>query len=106
MTLILYRLALLVLGHFIADYPLQGDFLSHGKNPNSPYPGFPWQWCMLAHTAIHAGAVYLVTGSLWLAAAELVIHWATDYLKCARLIGVNADQIIHLSCKVLYAVIG
>jgi hypothetical protein len=32
----------LIAGHALADYPLQGDFLSRAKNRSAPIPGFPW----------------------------------------------------------------
>jgi hypothetical protein len=102
----IHRLILLFAGHFLCDFPLQGDFLAKGKNPYVPLPGVPWQWCMLAHTAIHAGMVYLVTRNPWLALAEIVIHWATDDMKCAGWFGFTVDQCVHLACKSAWAVIG
>lgn len=73
----------LLVGHAVADYPLQGDFLARGKNHTAPLPGVPWWICLLNHAAIHAGAVALVTGSVMLGLAEFVIHAQIDYLKCA-----------------------
>lgn len=36
-------LCLLVAGHAVADYPLQGDFLSAAKNhKKTPYPDVHW----------------------------------------------------------------
>ena len=52
-----HMLFVLVVAHFLCDFPLQGDFLAKAKNPEAPLPGVPWQWAMLAHAAIHAGAV-------------------------------------------------
>lgn len=34
--------ALLLVGHALADYPLQGEFLSKTKNHRSPNEGIPW----------------------------------------------------------------
>lgn len=96
-------LALLIVGHALADYPLQGDFLAKAKNHKSPIPGVPWYQALFAHSTIHAGAVGLITGSLWLAMAELVIHTATDWAKCDGRISFNVDQTIHFACKIVWA---
>lgn len=95
-------LALLIVGHCLADYPLQGEFLSRGKNRFHPLPEIPWYQAMFAHTAIHAGFVGVITGSLWLGLAELVAHAIIDDRKCAGKISFNTDQALHLGCKVLW----
>lgn len=95
-------LALLVFVHALADYPLQGDFLAQAKNHTSPLSGVPWYQALAAHSAIHAGFVGLVTGSIALALAEFVIHAATDHAKCSGKISYNTDQAIHIGCKVLW----
>lgn len=101
-------LFLLLAGHALCDYPLQGDFLSRGKNAFNPLPGVPWYQCLWAHAMIQAGMVYLVTGNHWLATAEWIAHWFTDYAKCAGTFGegkraFNIDQAIHVGCKILWA---
>jgi len=101
----MHILILLIFGHALADYPLQGDFLARAKNRTAPIPGFPWWQALTAHAVIHAGVVYLITGSAGLAAAELVAHWITDDLKCRGKIGLNTDQAIHIICKIVWAVI-
>jgi hypothetical protein len=98
-------LALLVFTHMLADYPLQGDFLARAKNRAAPIPGFPWWQALTAHAIIHAGFVFLITGSFVLAGAELAIHWITDDAKCRGKIGLNTDQGIHIVCKVAWAAI-
>ena len=65
----------------------------------------PWWQAMAAHSFIHAGMVYLVTRSVWMAIAELGIHFVTDYAKCDGRISFNQDQAIHYACKVLWAVL-
>lgn len=100
-----HLLILLLFAHALADYPLQGDFLSRAKNKFAPIPGVPWFQAMGAHVMIHAGFVYLITGNVAVAVAEMVIHGLTDHNKCAGRIGFNADQAIHISCKVLWAAI-
>lgn len=98
----IHMLFLLFAGHAICDYPLQGDFLAKGKNLNTPIPGMAWQQLMLAHCLIQAGAVLLITGSVWLAVGELVIHYITDVSKCMGKIDFNTDQAIHYACKMIW----
>jgi uncharacterized protein DUF3307 len=99
------KLLFLLAAHCLCDYPLQGDFLSKGKNAFNPLPGVPWYQCLWAHSMIHAGAVALITGNLWLACAEMVIHFAIDYLKCRGTFGFNTDQALHVACKVIWSVL-
>lgn len=98
-------LILLTFAHAVADYPLQGAFLAKAKNRFNPVPETPWYQAMFGHCLIHAGAVWLITGSTWLMAAEFVIHWLTDDAKCAKKINYNTDQAIHIGCKVVWAAI-
>ena len=98
----LEMLALLVFAHFIADYPLQGDFLAKGKNRLLPIPGIPFWHPLTAHAAIHGGFVGIITGSLWLGIAETVVHWITDDAKCRGKISYNTDQAIHIACKLIW----
>jgi hypothetical protein len=95
-------LVALIGGHFIADYPLQGDFLARAKNQTAPVPGFPWWQALGAHAAIHGTFVALITGVWWLWTAETLVHFITDDLKCRGKIGINTDQAIHLLCKVVW----
>ncbi len=92
----------LLIGHALADYPLQGDFLSKGKNRFSPLPGVPWYWCMGAHCLIHAGFVWLITGSPLLGLLELIVHFYLDDSKCSGNSSFDADQIFHIVCKLEY----
>lgn len=101
----LETLALLIAAHALADYPLQGDFLAKAKNHMAPIPGVPWYQALAAHSAIHAGFVGVITGSIWLAVAEFLIHNATDYAKCDGRISYNTDQAIHIGCKVVWVAI-
>lgn len=95
-------LALLIFAHFLADYPLQGDFLAKGKNRTNPIPGIPFWHPLTAHAGIHGGFVGIITGSLWLGCAETIVHWITDDLKCRCKISYNVDQAIHLACKIIW----
>lgn len=95
-------LGALIVAHALADYPLQGDFLSRAKSRANPIAGVPWYQAMGAHAAIHAGAVALITGHWWLGVAEFIAHAVTDDAKCAGRITFNQDQAVHVICKVAW----
>jgi len=96
-------LFMLVFGHALADYPLQGEFLATAKNRNTPIGKQFWKVALPAHAIIHGGFVMLITGSLLLALAEVIIHGVTDWFKCEGKISIHIDQLIHLVCKVAWA---
>lgn len=104
MTPALMLIALLA-AHALADYPLQGDFLSKAKNRTAPIPGVPWWQALGAHVVIHGAAVALITGIWWLFFAEAAIHWLTDDAKCRGKISFNIDQVIHLECKLAWWIV-
>lgn len=95
----------LVAGHALADYPLQGDFLSKAKNRSAPIPGVPWWQALGAHVAIHGAFVAFITGIWWLFFAEAAIHWLTDDAKCRGKLTFNQDQAIHIACKAVWLVL-
>jgi hypothetical protein len=115
MSHLLELLFLLVIGHFVADYPLQSDFIAKGKNrfrpvdpatiPPGQKPMTIWPWVLSAHAGTHAAAVYLVTGSVALAALEMFAHAAIDYGKCANRYGIHFDQAAHIGCKLVWAIL-
>jgi hypothetical protein len=98
----------LFVGHALADFGLQNDFVAHGKSPignlefRKSFGEHAWMWVMLAHCLIHAGLVLFITRSLWLALAELVLHFAIDYGKCVGRYGFSTDQLFHYACKVCW----
>ena len=103
----------LSIGHAIADFPLQGEFLAITKNrrlllrlKDPARPPEMWIASMAAHCLIHAGMVWWITGSALFAAIELVIHWTLDVLKCEGRTTFNADQLMHLACKACYVTAG
>lgn len=103
-TMIEYNpLLLMLFAHFLADYPLQGEFLAKAKNRFDPIPGIPWWQAMTGHCGIHAGFVYLITGAWWLGLFEFIVHFLTDNSKCEGKIGYNTDQVIHIGCKFIWA---
>lgn len=95
----------MLIGHALADYPLQGDWLAKAKNPTLELVAGEviWLGALSCHAAIHAGAVRLATGSWALAGAEFAAHWAIDYWKCRGGLRYNGDQALHLLCKVIWA---
>lgn len=95
----------LLAGHALADYPLQGDFLSKAKNRTAPIPGVPWPQALGAHVVIHGAFVAIITGLPWLFFAEAIIHWFTDDAKCRGKLTFNQDQAIHLACKAAWLII-
>lgn len=96
---------LLLVGHFLADYPLQGDFLAKGKNRTAPIPGVPFWQPMTAHAAIHGGLVGVITGSTTLGIAEFLLHWLIDDWKCRGEIDYNTDQFLHICCKLCWVLL-
>lgn len=97
-------LVLMIFAHYLCDYPLQGDFLARAKNQTAPIPGVPWWQAMTAHAAIHAGAVYIITGWWVLFVLEFIAHFIIDRAKCRGLINYNIDQVSHLICKVIWII--
>lgn len=92
-------LFLLLAGHALCDYPLQGDYLSQLKNRHSAIGARLWHHGLGAHAIIHGGMVSLLTGSALLGLAETLIHAVTDFAKCEGWIGYDLDQGIHIGCK-------
>ncbi len=98
----LEMLFVLLAAHCFFDYAGQGDFMAQAKNPTTQMGAAMWRWVLPSHGLIHGGAVFLITGSLWLGVAEACFHTATDYAKCRNWITYSADQTIHIVCKVAY----
>ena len=93
----------LIAGHFLCDYPLQGDFIGKFKNRNiSRDFGIPWWHLMTAHAMIHAGMIAIITNRIDLSIIEFLIHFITDCLKCEKWIDIHVDQFIHILCKIGY----
>lgn len=103
----------LVIGHCLADFPLQGQFLAMGKNRHTrmpdpegaPFPRNLWIYCLTAHALIHAGPVWLITGSVYFALAEFILHWLIDLAKNERWTNFAGDQTLHVACKLAYALL-
>lgn len=111
----------LLVGHSLADYPLQGQFLALAKRRGG-IGSTPWQIALAAHSLIHAGAVALITGSVALGLMEFAVHCLIDYAKCegwftpvwpmtqnlgewepiAQRRAFWIDQTLHVACKILW----
>jgi hypothetical protein len=101
----------LLMVHAFVDFVLQPDSMIRGKNrkaktdsgshikKNPPV----WPYWMTAHTLVHGGGVWLVTGSMALGLLETALHWAIDFAKGEGRLNFHTDQIAHLACKALYA---
>lgn len=94
----------LMIGHVLADYPLQGDFLAKAKNRCNPFPTIPWLPPLLSHAIIHGGFVWLITNNIWLGLLETICHTIIDDFKCAKKISFNIDQSLHLICKLVWVI--
>ena len=97
----------LFIAHAVADFALQSDWMAKNKNPN--YSGYDstitiWPYVLISHALIHVGAVWIVTGDVFIALIELFAHFTIDYLKCYGLISFHQDQMLHIACKIIYGV--
>jgi hypothetical protein len=103
----LTMLAMLVIGHALCDFPLQSAWMAQAKSHrHQPIAGeIIWPGVLGAHCALHAGAVWLITGSAALAAAEFVAHFVIDYTKCDGRLSFNQDLALHIGCKALWVAV-
>jgi hypothetical protein len=96
--------ALLLAGHILLDFPLQGEYLARGKNPNTPWEGVPWSLLLTYHAALHGLCVYLITGHIRMGLIEFALHWYIDYSKYQNQINFVIDQALHLLIKLAFVV--
>jgi hypothetical protein len=97
--------AAFVVIHTLADFPLQGDYLARHKVRAHAGRKTEWLIALWAHCTIHAGGVWLVSGSLALGAVEWILHALIDLGKGEGKFGMVADQTLHLACKAGYVVV-
>jgi len=95
--------AAFVVVHAVADFPLQGDYLSRQKSRLKADNPSDWIVALIAHCVIQAGGVWLISGSLAVAMVELVLHVFIDVSKGEGKFGIVTDQLLHLLCKAVYA---
>ncbi|RFC66460.1 DUF3307 domain-containing protein [Fulvimarina endophytica] len=91
---------MLLAAHWVADYPLQGDFLATAKQ-NGPLRAYH----LIAHAGIHGGAVAIVTGSVGLGIAEWIAHAIIDENKVWSRTSFATDQALHIACKAVWLAI-
>lgn len=96
--------ALMLVGHWIADAPLQPPLLSSAKRAGW-VPNFPWQKALAIHAGLHAGMVAAITGLWWLGLFEWACHASIDAAKCRGRIGTVVDQGLHALCKLAWALL-
>ena len=92
----------LVIVHALADFPLQGAYLVQQKNRHLADGRSEWLVAITAHCLIHAGGVWLITGSMLFGCIEFVLHGIIDLCKSEKKYGLLTDQTLHLLCKVGY----
>lgn len=100
----------LLIGHAVADFWAQSAEMRAGKGWTSDIRSDPgqvkvWPYALTAHALIHAGTVWVVTGSAALALAEFICHWLIDYGKCSHWYNTHADQGMHVGCKIVWSII-
>lgn len=110
----------MLVGHALADYPLQGEFLAQAKNRHTAIGAQFWLWALPAHALIHGGAVALairlsvhdVPGfsadelsafAVALGLCEACLHAWIDFMKCEGRIDLHDDQLAHIACKIAWA---
>lgn len=99
MTVLFFKL---LIGHALADFPLQGQFIGDFKNWNNPCKENIWWILMTAHCLIHAGVVWYVTGRGEFAVVEFFLHYLIDCAKNGSYLNFKSDQGLHLICKIGY----
>jgi hypothetical protein len=77
----------LVFAHWITDYGLQTKWMAENKHRNP--------CAMLAHCGLNGAGVMLMTYSVELAVAEMVIHWRVDRAHWMD----GRDQLLHILTK-------
>jgi hypothetical protein len=101
----------LLIGHALADFPWQGEYLARFKNRHHPgqdirgHSETVWPYVLTAHALIHAGVVWLITGSFFLGLLEFVLHWVIDLAKNEGWSNFHIDQGLHVATKVLIVVL-
>lgn len=100
-------LVALIVGHYLADYPLQGDFLAQAKQ-RILEPDGVGAHALAAHSVIQGGTA--AVAGLWITGTwpvffftVMVTHWIIDFGKIANFYGFRVDQWLHLTVLVALA---
>jgi len=101
----------LLIGHAIADYCLQNDYISVNKNRNAIPKGYNpelhgamqtiWPYVLSAHALSHAGFTFFITNNFYASLFEFTSHWLIDFGKCEKWYGIHTDQWLHIFVKVI-----
>jgi len=94
-------LIMLILGHFLVDFPLQGDKMAVEKCAGKDVT-LNWRWWLSAHAGTHGFMVALLTGIPVLGIAEMVAHSLIDFGKCRFGYKLIVDQALHWACKIVW----
>lgn len=98
----------IILAHYIADYPLQGDFLAQTK-------GKYW-YSLLAHSVIYGLTIALTLKllglfTIWKVIALIISHMVIDYKKAtaknkekALTTYLYIDQALHIAINIILVV--
>lgn len=102
---ILRTFILLLMGHALGDFPLQGEYIAQGKNRHAAPPGYDpavhgkrqavWPFFMAAHALIHGLIVFTLTARFDAAIWMVLTHGLIDLLKSERIYSPVADQVLH-----------
>jgi hypothetical protein len=95
----------LIVGHFVADYTFQSDFVAKFKSRTNSLTAVPWYYVLTSHVLTHSAMVGVLTGSAWISVAEAVVHFGLDFAKCEGRTNIHVDQAGHILCKVLWVVV-
>ena len=97
----MFSLLVLVWLHFVADYPLQGEFLANFKGK---YDYLLFCHCIMWAGTISAGLVYLGIFCYWKFAMLLIGHFVIDRWKARKENKTHAltrdlwiDQLLHMA---------
>jgi hypothetical protein len=88
--------------HALADFPLQGEYLAREKVRGNSGGRPSWFIALSAHSLIHGGGVWWVSGSMTIGLIEVFLHWGIDLGKGEGKFGLVADQLLHVACKLGY----
>ena len=95
----------LLMGHALADFGLQSDWIAINKNRHFNKTPVHWAYPLTAHALINGIVVWLITGGIYLGTLETVCHWIIDFGKCESWYGIHDDQMAHILCKVVLCVL-
>lgn len=103
--------AILLLCHFLADFPLQGEYVAKNKSPLSGTP--EWRYILFSHGFIHGGLTLIVLLyfgvvpmiALVVSGIEVALHCWIDARKCRLNLTYLEDQALHILTKAAIALI-